>query len=176
MADYYTNFSLIMALPDVAARTDALELFQRMDEHREDDDRPDDIPEMLWECREDWHFECASDGTDAEPSIWLHSSNGGIDAACAFIQHLLQLFNLKEAVTFEWSHDCSRPRTDAYGGGAAFITAHELRTFNTAEWVREQLGELKPHLFSPDTENCVRCGANAGDEAIAGTPCLPPAT
>lgn len=174
MADYYTNFSLFMALPDVAARTDALELHQRMEEHRDDEDRPDDVPESLWEQREDWHFECASHGTDTEPSVWLHSSNGGIDATCAFIQHLLQRFKLKEAVSLEWSHDCSRPRTDAYGGGAAFITAHELRTFNTAEWVRQQQ-ETRTHCFSAATQTCLYCGVHSEDAAFDDAPCRPSA-
>jgi hypothetical protein len=28
---------------------------------------------------------------------------------------------------------------DAYGGGAAFITAKEINTMNTAAWVNEQI-------------------------------------
>jgi hypothetical protein len=135
MADCYTNFSLIMALPDVAARTYALELHGRMEEHRDDEDRPDDIPESLWEQREDWCLEFDPSG---ETSLWLHSSSGGIDAVCAFIQHLLRQHGLMEAVGFEWSHDCSKPCTDAYGGGAAFITAQNIRTYTTGEWLSRQ--------------------------------------
>jgi len=176
MADYCTNFSLILTLPDEAARTQALELFQRLEEHRHDESRPDDVTEALWAEREDWCFECQAAPGERNPSLWLHSAEGGIEAACALIQHLLQKHQLREAVTFEWSHDCSKPRTDAFGGGAAFITAGEIRTFSTAQWVGQQLEELKPHLFSPHTENCVRCGANAGDEAMASTPCRPPTT
>jgi hypothetical protein len=64
---------------------------------------------------------------------------GGVDAVCAFIQHLLQEFDQKGYVTFEWSHDCSKPRVDAYGGGAAFITAKEIKSVSTAAWLNEQI-------------------------------------
>ena len=173
MADYYTNFSLIMALPDVAARTYALELHQRMEEHRDDRRRAAGVPKSLWEEREGWHFACQAAPGEPQPSLWLRSSDGGTDAACAFIQHLLHQFQLREAGTVEWSHDCSKPRTDAYGGGAAFITAHELRTFNTAEWVREQLEarKAKPHRFSLETQLCVQCGVHSDDAAVGNTRC-----
>ena len=64
---------------------------------------------------------------------------GGVDAVCAFIQHLLHKFDPKDYVTFEWSHDCCKPRVDAYGGGAALITAKEIKTMSTATWLNEQI-------------------------------------
>jgi hypothetical protein len=54
-----------------------------------------------------------------------------------FIQHLLQKFDFAAYVTFEWSHDCNKPRADAYGGGAAFITGTEIETFSTSEWLQK---------------------------------------
>ncbi len=48
--------------------------------------------------------------------IWLHSDNGGTDSACAFIQHL-QFEPTGSTSVSQWSHDCSKPPTDAYGGG-----------------------------------------------------------
>ncbi len=65
--------------------------------------------------------------------------NEGIDALCSLIQHLLQKCDPKSHVTFEWSHDCSKPRLDAYGGGAAFITAQEIKTVSTAAWLNVQI-------------------------------------
>ena len=64
---------------------------------------------------------------------------GDVDAVCVFIQHLLQQFGPKSYVAFEWSHDCSKPREDAYGGGAAFITAKEIKTMGTAAWLNVQI-------------------------------------
>ena len=40
----------------------------------------------------------------AKPALWLHSSKGGFDAVCSFIQHLLQQFDLH-----------GRVRNDSYG-------------------------------------------------------------
>ena len=56
---------------------------------------------------------------------------------CAFLQHLLQKFDPQGCVTFEWSHDCSRPRLDAYGGGAAIVTARKIKTLSTGQWLAE---------------------------------------
>jgi hypothetical protein len=51
---------------------------------------------------------------------------------------LLQKFDPEGQVAFEWSEDCSKPRIDAFGGGAAFITAKEIKTMTTADWLRQQ--------------------------------------
>jgi hypothetical protein len=60
-----------------------------------------------------------------------------MDALCAFIQHLLQKFDPRGRVEFEWSHDCSKPRVDAYGGGAAIITAKTIRMMSTCQWLHD---------------------------------------
>ena len=92
---------------------------------------PADFPDDMKDEIESWTFE-----TEATPEgLWLNSQYGGQESACAFIQHLLQKFDFAPAVAFEWSHDCSRPKTDAYGGGAAFVTATEIETFSTSEWL-----------------------------------------
>jgi hypothetical protein len=137
MADYFTNFSLQLRLPDEAAQNYALELHRQGVQLWQGEDVPADYPAELREHHEDWCFEVEADVVEQHPGLWLHSSNGGIDAVCAFIQHLLQKFNLPETVTFEWSHDCSKPRVDAYGGGAAVITARKIKTMSTCQWLRK---------------------------------------
>jgi len=133
MADYFTNFSLILPIKDDAKKQYALNISHTASTHRyEESPLPADFPEQLKDLMEDWSFE-----TEAEDEgIWLHSESGGIDAVCAFIQHLLQKFDTTPFVAFEWSHDCSKPRTDAYGGGAAVITKTEIETMNTSDWIR----------------------------------------
>ena len=54
------------------------------------------------------------------------------------VQHLLQKFDTTPFVTFEWSHDCTKPSTDAFGGGAAVIAQTEIETMNTADWIRSK--------------------------------------
>ncbi|NDJ15620.1 MAG: hypothetical protein EBY17_31360, partial [Acidobacteriia bacterium] len=135
MADYFTNFSLQLRLPDEAAQTYALNLAQQASRINQGDEAPADFPAELQSNTEDWCFEVEAAVVENQPGLWLHSNNGGIDAVCAFLQHLLQKFALPDVVTFEWSHDCSKPRTDAYGGGAAIITARRIKTMSTSEWL-----------------------------------------
>jgi hypothetical protein len=142
MADYYTRFSLILDLPDQDARKYAIDLAREAADLRFDD-QPElraDFPASLVDVLEIWNFETEAQGSiePGEFGIWLHSGDGGIDAVSAFIQHLLEKFNPGGCVGFEWSNDCSKPRTDAYGGGAAFITTDEIKYITTAEWVQEQ--------------------------------------
>ena len=142
MADYFTNFSLFLALPDPAAQQYAMDLYANARRAQQEDEPPDTLPDALKEVTEDWWFEAEAQNSDGKFGLWLHSENGGIDAVCAFIQHLLQKYHSTEQVTFEWSHDCSKPRVDAYGGGAAIITATEIKTMSTSQWLQEQTGLL----------------------------------
>ncbi|MCX6896789.1 MAG: hypothetical protein NTZ16_15120 [Verrucomicrobia bacterium] len=131
MADYFTNFSVVLPLTKKQQEY-AVELANQADRHRCDDEPlPKTFPEELRDETEGWTFE-----TDAgSDGLWLHSQYGGQESVCAFIQHLLQKYEFAPAVAFEWSHDCSKPRTDAYGGGAAFITSTEIETMTTSEWL-----------------------------------------
>jgi hypothetical protein len=137
MADYFTNFSLILKLPDEAAQKYALDLAYQASHTCQGDEQPGNFPASLAEVVEDWQFETNPENSAECPGIWLHSINGGIDAVCAFIQHLLQKYDPEGSVTFEWSNDCSKPRVDAYGGGAAIITADEIKTMNTGQWLQQ---------------------------------------
>ena len=138
MADYFTHFSLVVPLPSETAQEYALELHHQAEQTHQGDELSKDFPKELETELEDWQFETDADSPAEDHGLWLHSENGGMDAACAFIQHLLQKFDPTGRVTFEWSHDCSKPRTDAYGGGAAVITAQEIKTMSTGQWLAEQ--------------------------------------
>jgi len=147
MADYFTNFSFILPLKDDAQKEYALSLSHIASQQRyEETPLPADFPDQLKDEMEDWTFELE----DCEEGIWLHSDSGGIDAVCVFVQHLLQQFNPAGCLTFEWSHDCSKPRVDAYGGGAAIITAAEIKTLNPADWITSQRpGSQPPNASAP---------------------------
>ena len=139
MADYFTNLSLVLPLPDEAAQAYATELARQAEAIRSGDEEiPAGFPASLTDALEDWCFDTVAEPSPRKCGVWLHSSNGGIDAVCAFIQHLLRTFQPEECVSFEWSHDCSKPRTDAFGGGAAFITARKIKTMSTGQWLHQQ--------------------------------------
>jgi hypothetical protein len=138
MADYFTRFSVVLPLPNEAAQKYALDLAKNASRIQQGEESPADFPPSLAEVIEEWHFETDAEGGDGKWGLWLHSDYGGIEAVCAFIQHLLQKFDPPSRVAFEWSYDCSQPRVDAYGGGAALITAKEIKTMNTSGWLRSQ--------------------------------------
>ena len=136
MADYYTNFSVVLPL-NKEQQEYALNLVKQVEGYRNDNQQlPVNFPDSIAEVVEDWPF-------DVEPvkgGVWINSQYGGQESVCVFIQHLLQKFDFAPFVAFEWSHDCSKPRTDAYGGGAAYITSTEIETFSTSEWLRKMTG------------------------------------
>ena len=168
MADYYTNFSVVLPLTK-QQQAYAFEIAKQVEEHRlQDQELPTDFPKVLSDELENWAFETEI----TEKGLWLHSQSGGQDAACVFIQHLLQRFKFAEGVKFEWSHDCSKPRTDAFGGGAALVTKDEIKSFTTQQWLRRAVGSRK-HVFNPDTLCCTKCGKHADDDAVESTICLP---
>ena len=134
MADYYTKFSVVVPLPDAAAQAYALELADQAERIRFDDEVIAGFPAALQDVAEDWRFDTHPESGD-EHGLWLDTCSGGIDAACAYIQHLLRKYNRTGRVTFEWANDCSKSRTDAYGGGAAIITARRIKTMNTSDWL-----------------------------------------
>ncbi len=136
MADYFTNFSVLLPLTKEQQEY-AVELTKQIERHKNDDESlPQPFPDCLADQIEDWFFD-----TEASPEgLWLHSQDGGQDSACVFIQHLLQKFEFAAFVGFEWSHDCSKLRTDAFGGGAAYITAKKIKTMSTSQWLSKNGG------------------------------------
>lgn len=139
MADYFTKLSITVPLPDEAAQRYALDLTNKVSRFQRDDEEevPDDFPPSLKNEIEVWNFETVADNRNGQRNLWLNTENGGVDAACAFIQHLLQKHDPSGRLSFEWSNDCSKPRVDAYGGGAAIITAKEIKHMSTTEWLRQ---------------------------------------
>ena len=142
MADYFTNFSLIVPLPDEAAVQYALDLAEQAARIQQGEEMPRHFSASLRDVIEDWRFDTDSNDPSNARGLWLHSSDGGIDAVCAFIQHLLGHFAPEGHVTLEWSNDCSKPRVDAFGGGAALITARKIKSINTGEWLDQQISRL----------------------------------
>lgn len=151
MADYFTHFSLLVPLPNAEAQQYADDLAQQAFYiHTGDEPMPDDFPASLKEVIEDWCFETLANPPSDGWGLWLHSSSGGIDAVCAFLQHLLQRFDPTGHVALEWSNDCSKPRIDAFGGGAALITARKIKTINTGQWLHRQLARLPASKPAPE--------------------------
>jgi hypothetical protein len=108
MADYFTHFSCLL---DVGAGNveAALALYSEMAHDLEADDG-------------------LSIGFVAEPAttsasaLWLHDEDHGEpEHVIAFALLCAKTFDLKGRWGFSWALACSRPRLDAFGGGAQLL-------------------------------------------------------
>lgn len=146
MGNYNTLFSFVMALPHEQAIDYALNLAALADTlHLQSEEArslsKENFPAELEDCLDDWSFEVDRN----EAGIWIHSDDSGADAACEFVQHLLDKFGIEESVGFEWANTSSKPYLDAFGGGAAIITAHEIKSWTSFAWLTLQPGFVRPH-------------------------------
>ncbi len=85
MADYYTNFSLVLKLANETEQAYALDLAHKASLAQQGDELPADFPKELVDMVEDWQFETLADDSGTKHGLWLHSIYGGVDAVCAFI-------------------------------------------------------------------------------------------
>ena len=121
MADYYQKFSFQW---DVGSEVIAAEIVSAADKVEDGDDP--------------WDFQAHQDGT----KIWFHDEFSGPDHVAEFIQGQMVKHDLKSPVEFEWSNDCSKPRLDAYGGGACIVTQTDIRTLSTQQAIERLRREV----------------------------------
>lgn len=108
MADYFTHFSctLDVVTADNAAR--ALELYNDAPMH--DDGFPLSDGFLL------------SLNGESGSQLWIHDDpTGDPERVIAFVLLCAEQFDLQGLWGFEYANTCSRPRIDAFGGGAHVI-------------------------------------------------------
>ena len=126
MADYYTLFSAI--IPNLTPE----EAFWLRGEYERRKNMEDDDGLPL----SDFGFQIET-GKDSF-SAWIHDDMlGNVDAVADFVQCFLKRFRPNECWGMEWSNSCSKPRTDAYGGGAIFVTAKKVESSLTCQWLAD---------------------------------------
>ena len=125
MADYFTHFSCIIDVgtADKAAR--ALALFQDLRAAEQEADEPEFAGLTL--SRQD-----APDGS----TLWIHDDeHGDVEAVIRFVLRLAEKLNLTGLWGFQYGLTCSRPRLDAFGGGAHVI---DLGARKSIGWTSSQ--------------------------------------
>lgn len=128
MADYFTHFSCLIDVcsPDKAAR--ALALFQELRAADQDADEPEAAGFTIG--RQD-----APEGS----SLWIHDEeHGDVEAVIRFVLRLAEELKLTGLWGFEYALTCSRPRLDAFGGGAHVIDLGARKSIgwiSTQEWL-----------------------------------------
>lgn len=128
MAEYFTHFSCVIDVgtSDKAAR--ALALFQELRAADQDADDPEVAGLTL--VRQD-----APEGS----TLWIHGhEHGDVEAVIRFVLRLAEEFDLTGLWGFQYALTCSRPRLDAFGGGAHVIDLGARKSIgwiSTQEWL-----------------------------------------
>jgi hypothetical protein len=128
MADYFTHFSCLLDVgtPDKATR--ALALFQ---EQRAADQDADD-PAVSG-------FDLVRQDSPEGSSLWIHDDeHGDVEAVIRFVMRLADDLDLTGLWGFQYALTCSRPRLDAFGGGAHVIdlgARKSIGSTSSQEWL-----------------------------------------
>ena len=136
MADYWCKMSAMLGLP-----REALEFARQLEAAL---DGGGDFPADLAEGERELLDDCGPSGAafawdEDGRAIWVHGDDVDPDAVAAVTRVAIRRFKPGLRWGFEWSIDCSRPRLDAYGGGAAVVTADAVEWTSTGEWLRRRL-------------------------------------
>ena len=132
MADYFTHFSCLLDVgtPDQATR--ALALFQCL---RAADQDADD-PEVAG-------FDLVRQNGPEGSTLWIHDNkDGDVEAVIRFMMRLAEDLDLTGLWGFQYALTCSRPRLDAFGGGAHVIDLGARKSIgwiSTQEWLAAAL-------------------------------------
>ena len=143
MADHFRLCNCIVPLPTEEAVQYALHLDEQACNITDESEIPAGFPESLKDVWGTWSFNMERMDRPEGPARRFQSVEG-VEAACAFIQHLLQRFNPKGHVALAWSAMCTNPwREGAFGGGAAVITAEKVEEIWTDDWLVERVAKLE---------------------------------
>lgn len=133
MADYFTHFSCMLDVKTPANVVRALDIYR-------------DLADEIDRDGGAIGFLASSDTQDGATLIWIRDDGyGDPEHVIVFVLRCATALDLKGCWGFEYANTCSRPRIDAFGGGAHVIdltTAESLGWISTGEWLAEQLA---PH-------------------------------
>ena len=132
MADYFTHFSCLLDLgtPESAAR--ALDLYANTPED-EDGLRLSDGFDL-------------SIQSEGGSELWIHNDcSKDLERVIEFVLLCAEKFDLKGFWGFQYANTCSKPRLDAFGGGAYVIDLGARKSVDwttTNEWLCHALVRL----------------------------------
>lgn len=138
MADYYTQASFTIPLNEAQAKY-AIEIYTTLEE--DDEKQTTTLHDEILEDGGPINFGLKHDKECSE--IWIYSLYDNINTnhVCAFIQHLINKFDLPPC-GFEVAYTCSKPRLDAFGGAAFWITKNDIEVYSTNLWLTEKQATL----------------------------------
>jgi len=172
MADYYTHLSFEAEFPTAAIASQALasietwrdRLFQDADEVPANN-AAEPLPEQL----QQFDGECLGVEVSVEDNrLWVRDEGGGphVDLLAAMLQEILRRHHPSGTIEFEWSCDCSKPRLDAFGGGAIAVWSDDMKWSTTARLLEQFREEREMEAVEADE------GEAPTDAAVALKSCM----
>jgi hypothetical protein len=144
MADYFTNLSFEVELPDEAAATAAVELLAAIESRLDDPEEADWSGDFeRFRQYDEFGFDLAVEVEPDGKTLWFHDQWGSpnIDLLADYLQLVLQKHAPNHSASFEWATNCTKHRLDAFSGGALFITAEKIDYFSSWEWLSQKRDE-----------------------------------
>jgi len=148
MANNYTQFSFTFVVNGLKAKAWIDRMVDKLAKAGCDDTEDEEILELC----PDWpYYQDAGFRTEMQPIKGKRSQfelyvfaeeSGNVEHAANFTQAILQRFNPKGVVGFEWAETCDRARPNEFGGGAAVVTATSTKFMSTRLWVERELKKL----------------------------------
>ena len=145
MADYTTHFSTMFDVLTPENVDRALDIYADLAREIEEED----------ETSLNFALDPERDAprSDASTKFWIHDEDYGDPGhVIAFVTRCAEALELDGRWGFVWSHDCSKPRLDGYGGGAAVVdlATGQSTSIEVSNWLRERLaGAVAVELSSP---------------------------
>jgi hypothetical protein len=147
VADYYTKISMTIELDSAEERVWLDERIQQISLEKWLDDEGMELADLSEaERAEDYTYLLACDFTyqDGGKTLWIHGDEAPeLDLIALVLGEYLEKFHPDRYIEMEYGFDASKPRLDAYGGGAAFITAKETKWMHTSGWLEQQAAEFE---------------------------------
>jgi len=132
VADYFTQFSCVLDVGAPDKSVAALDLFLRL---REEDEASDD-PEFSG-------FAFSLPDGPGSSVLWFHDDGqGDVEGLIRFVLRLAEDLDLTGLWGFDYANTCSRPRLEAFGGGAHVIDLGARKSvgwISTHEWLNAAL-------------------------------------
>lgn len=133
MADYFTHFSCVLDVGSPEKVVAAIDLLTRLYRDEEGSDDP-----------EYSGFAMTQQDGPGGSILWFHDDDGQGDAdgVIRFVLRLAEELDLTGFWGFETALTCSRPRLDAFGGGAHVINLGARKSIgwiSTHEWLTAAL-------------------------------------
>lgn len=133
MANYYTKFSFTVpiAVSKNQAEDEGLAGRLAADLRRLIDEAIEDPEHEVFPEKDALMYGLHVAASGSEVWITDDAGEGSVDGAIAATQWLLRQAGAPDEIHFEWSNDCDKARTDAYGGGVAEVTAGSVKTWGS---------------------------------------------